>query len=342
MKYALFHHVPWPGGQTPAQVFEETTEQVQLAEELGFEAVWFAEHHFSRYGLATSSLMLATHIAAHTSRIRLGTAVTVAPIRHPVHVAEETAMLDVLSNGRLDFGVGSGGTVELDGFGISREESRERMKEVLDMVLGLWTSPVYSHKGAFYEVDGMSLPLRPVQRPHPPVYAAVRNPESVQAAIDRGIGFMVGVLPDTDAAVEQHRGYLEMARKAGKSVDSADVPFFRYVYVGESEEQVRKDTEAQLEWVWSCLEWQVERNQGRGGSLEDWFALGRPPETRYEDFHERCGFFGTPERVLGQLRELRDEHGVAYFGGNFGFGGLDHEKTLRSMKLFAEEVAAQL
>ena len=342
MKYALFHHVPWTEGQTHEQVFEETTEQVQLAEELGFEAAWFAEHHFSRYGLAASSLMLATHIAARTSRIRLGTAVTVAPIRHPIHVAEEAAMLDVLSNGRLDFGVGSGGTVELDGFGISREESRERMKEVLDIVLGLWTSPVYSHKGAFYEIEGISLSLRPVQQPHPPVYAAVRHPASVQAAIDRGIGFMVGVLPDTDAALDQHRGYLDMARKAGKSVDSADVPFFRYVYVGESEEQVRRDTEAQLNWVWSSLEWQVARNQGRGGSLDDWFAQGRPPETRYGDFYERCGFFGTPERVLAQLRELRDQHGVAYFGGNFSFGGLEQDKSLRSMKLFAEEVAGKL
>ena len=171
MKYALFHHVPWTEGQTHEQVFEETTEQVQLAEELGFEAAWFAEHHFSRYGLAASSLMLATHIAARTSRIRLGTAVTVAPIRHPIHVAEEAAMLDVLSNGRLDFGVGSGGTVELDGFGISREESRERMKEVLDIVLGLWTSPVYSHKGpstrskgSAYRCGRCSSPTRPCTR----------------------------------------------------------------------------------------------------------------------------------------------------------------------------------
>ena len=89
-------------------------------------------------------------------------------------------------------------------------------------------------------------------------------------------------------------------------------------------------------------ELRVARNQGRGGSLDDWFAQGRPPETRYEDFYERCGFFGTPERVLAQLRELRDQHGVAYFGGNFSFGGLDQDKSLRSMKLFAEEVVAKL
>jgi len=342
MKFALFHHVPWPQGHTHAQVFAETTEQIQLAEALGFHAAWLAEHHFSRYGLASASLMLATHLAAHTSRIRLGTAVTIAPIRHPLHLAEETATLDVLSNGRLDFGVGSGGPVELDGFRISKNESRERMKEIVDIIKGLWVAPVYSHKGSFYEVQNVALSPRPIQQPHPPIYAAVRNLESVHAAVERDLQFMTGVIPDTNVALQQRQAYIDIARQAGKRPNSDNLPFFRYVYVGESEEQVREDTEGPMQWVWECIDWQDARAEGRGGSLDDWMANDRHSKTRYEDFYANRAFFGTPDRVLEQIRGLRDHHGITYFGGNFSFGGIEQAKSLRSLNLFAREVAAKL
>src|ERR1700687_5393010 len=114
MKYALFNHVPWPEGSTDARVFADLVEQVQRAEALGFHSAWTTEHHFSRYGLAAAPLVVMAHLAAHTSRIRLGTSIVIAPIRHPLQLAEETATLDVLSNGRLDLGIGSGNVSEVE------------------------------------------------------------------------------------------------------------------------------------------------------------------------------------------------------------------------------------
>ena len=108
MKFALVTHIPWPEGTNPGQVIEEATEQVRLAEELGFHSAWFAEHHFSRYGIGSSSLVLVSSIAARTKTIRLGTAVLVPPLHHPVQLAEDTATLDVVSGGRLDVGFGRG------------------------------------------------------------------------------------------------------------------------------------------------------------------------------------------------------------------------------------------
>src|ERR1700738_2773001 len=137
MKYALFNHVPWPEGSTDAQVFADLVEQVQLAEALGFHSAWTTEHHFSRYGLAGAPLLVMAHLAAHTSRIRLGTGIVIAPVRAPRHLAEETATFDVLSNGRLDLGIGTGNVSEVETFGIPRDESRERMREVFEMVKGL-------------------------------------------------------------------------------------------------------------------------------------------------------------------------------------------------------------
>ena len=108
MKFGLFSHIPWLEGTDPTRVFEETTEQAQLGEELGFRTAWLAEHHFSRYGLASSSLVLAASIAAKTKTIRIGTAVLVPTLHHPLRLAEDTATLDVISGGRLDVGYGRG------------------------------------------------------------------------------------------------------------------------------------------------------------------------------------------------------------------------------------------
>ena len=341
MKFGLFHHVPWPSEAAHGQVLRETVEQVCLAEELGFHSAWLAEHHFSRYGLASSSLLLATHIAARTSRIRIGTGITILPIRHPLLVAEETATLDVLSNGRLDFGVGSGGPAELRAFGVDVEESRARFAEVSDMVVGLWTQPVYSHQGKFFNARRLSLSPRPVQRPHPPVYAAVRSPWSVEFAVDRDMRYVTGVLPDTAEALQQRRFYLDTAAKKGKRPDPAETPFFRYVYVAGTDEQARRDTEKHLTWVWECLAWQ--RGQTDAGlSLDEWLSTRSQPAVTYEDLYDKKAFFGTPDKVLRQIEELRDRHGVEYFGGNFCFGGLDHAKAMRSMELFAKDIMPRL
>ena len=102
MKFALFTHVPWPEGYEPAKILAETTEQVQYGEELGFHTAWFAEHHFSRYSMGSSSLVIAAGIAAATKRIRLGTAVLVPTLHNPIRLAEDAATVDAVSNGRLD------------------------------------------------------------------------------------------------------------------------------------------------------------------------------------------------------------------------------------------------
>src|SRR3712207_9585769 len=110
MKFMLFSHLPWPEGVEPAQVFEETTEQIRYGEELGFDSAWLGEHHFSRYGLGSSQLILFAKIAGLTTRIRLGTAVMVPPLHHPLQLAEDIAMLDQDSGGAGGTGVGRGGT----------------------------------------------------------------------------------------------------------------------------------------------------------------------------------------------------------------------------------------
>jgi alkanesulfonate monooxygenase SsuD/methylene tetrahydromethanopterin reductase-like flavin-dependent oxidoreductase (luciferase family) len=130
MKFAFFTHLPWPEEREPEQIIAETTEQVQYAEELGFYSAWLAEHHFTRYSIGSSSLIIATHLAARTKKIRVGTAVLVSPLHNPLRLAEDTATLDLVSGGRLDVGFGRGTSgYEYRGYSVNPQESQGRFQE---------------------------------------------------------------------------------------------------------------------------------------------------------------------------------------------------------------------
>ncbi len=136
MKFGIFHIVQWHESRSPQEALGEAMEQIELADRLGIEEVWLGEHRFSRHGLLSGIFSFAGHVAARTSRIRIGTAVVVLPFHNPILVAEEAAMVDILSGGRLDFGVGSGyQRQEFEGVGVSVEEGRKRFSEHLDVTL---------------------------------------------------------------------------------------------------------------------------------------------------------------------------------------------------------------
>ena len=150
-------------------------EQIEFAEELGFDSVWLAEHHFTRYGIVPSGCRhgsMGIYAAARTKRIRIGTGVSVLTFHNPIFVAEETALLDALSQGRLDFGVGRGQVVyEYGNLNVDYNTRSERFSEILDVILGLWRRrPDSATTASFYHVDDMTIAPVPVQQPHPPVY----------------------------------------------------------------------------------------------------------------------------------------------------------------------------
>src|SRR5919199_5331520 len=250
MKFMWFSHLPWPEGMEPRKIFEDTTEQIQYAEELGFASAWLAEHHFSRYGLGSSQLILAARIAGRTKRIRLGTAVLVPPLHHPIRLAEDIAMLDQVSGGRLEIGFGRGSSgYEYAGYSVSQAESQARYQETIGIVKGLWTTPDYSHQGQFYDFHHLNLVPPPLQKPHPPLYiAATRTPATLEFVARSGHPIIVGVVLDHTAALDLCQRFIKMAGAAGHEMSISRIPFFRYLYVAESAEQARRDTRAAMEW----------------------------------------------------------------------------------------------
>ena len=341
MKFALFTHLPWPEGTDPKRIFEQATEEVQYGEELGFHSAWLAEHHFSRYGLGSSSLVLAASMAAQTKTIRLGTAVLVPPLHHPVRLAEDTATVDTISGGRLDVGFGRGTAgYEYSGLNMDPEESQERFQESIGVIQGLWTTPDYSHHGRYYQVNQTTLVPPPVQKPHPPVYlAATRTEATLEYVASTGHALMVGVVQDTPDALDLCRRFVELSRKAGHNVPMSQIPFFRYFYVAETEAQARKDSQDALNWTLDMTQWRRTFTVGSEVNLrlQDWRDTRSELPPSYDYLCEHRAIIGTPDQCVAKIKELQRQ-GIEYFGCNFSFGGLEHEKLLRSMELFSREV----
>src|SRR5438105_8945912 len=167
MKFGLHYQLPCHDLQSPVQRYRETLEQAAHAETLGFESVWPVEQHFDpELSILPSPLLILAALAERTSHLRLGIAIVLLPLSHPVRIAEEIATLDVLSNGRVEFGIGRGSLPEhFKGFGIAQSESRDRFVEGLEIIRQAWTSDLFSYDGRFYQVGEIAVVPKTVQQP---------------------------------------------------------------------------------------------------------------------------------------------------------------------------------
>jgi alkanesulfonate monooxygenase SsuD/methylene tetrahydromethanopterin reductase-like flavin-dependent oxidoreductase (luciferase family) len=344
MKFGIFILPSWPEAETSHQgrIYQEAVEQIQYAEELGFDAVWLAEHHFTRFGIISSAIPFATYVAARTRTIRIGTGVSVLTFHNPIFMAEETAMLDVLSNGRLDFGVGRGQVVyEYNNFKVEYDSRTQRFQEIVDIILGLWSTPGFTYHGKYYSVDDMTIAPVPVQQPHPPMYLAVsRTPASVDVAVSRNLPVLTSANTPDEDVLGIRSLYFERCAAVGKRPLVEDMPFFRLTHVAEDEKQAQEIPRASLTWV---RDLNSLRRTLTGGSeiymdLEHWRRTRTVQVPAYETELQTTAYFGTPEQLVQRLRWLQEKYHVQYFGADMAFGKMQHADVLRSMELFAREV----
>ena len=272
MKYAIFTHVPWPENADSAKLLTNAADEVKLAEDLGFSSAWIAEHHFTRYGIGSSALIIASYMAGQTKKIRLGTGVLIPTLHNAIRLAEDAATMDAMSGGRLDVGFGRGVYgYEYGGFGVSPETSQEHFQESINVIQGLWTNKEFSHEGEFYSLNKVSLAPPPLQSPHPPIYiAASRTPATLDYCISHGHNLCIAVVMDTAPALDLLERFVKKASDAGLDRPASEVPFFRYMYVAETMEQARRDTAAHLEWVLDMLLW---RSYFKDGGSEIYHSI---------------------------------------------------------------------
>ncbi len=337
MQFGAFFLAQYPEASKPIPArYEEIFEQVELADELGFDIAWFAEHHFSNYGLSTNPLLLAVRAAERTRRIRLAPAVLVVPFYHPLRMAEDVALADVFSNGRIVIGVGRGyQRYEFERFGLRIEDSRELFEEGVDLMVKALTQRTFTHQGKHWQVPACSVFPRPMQQPHPPIWVAANTPETVQFAVDRGFHVITtaGLLPRTAAAQVSH-AVDEALRRAGKPPGSSRFALQRAVFVADSSSEARAHVEDALWTHRITMRYMRGIAEVRDGMVQ---ADPLPDEPTPDEVYERV-LFGTPDEVAAKLEADIQATGASLINCYFGPGAIPHHKTLRSIRLFAEEV----
>ena len=340
MKFGTFCLIPWREGQDVGQLYRQNLEQAQLAEDLGFDAVWMAEHHFSPYGTCSAILTYCSNIAARTSRIRIGTAVVVLPFYNPIIIAEEAATVDQLSGGRLDLGLGRGYQAhEFAGVGIPIDESRGRFNECLEIILQAWTEPAVDFQGKHYTVPPTSVYPKPAQRPHPPLWiASSASPETLEYAAKRGLPIMAGSTVTVETAKRTYGQYHDYLTQYGRTSNGLESMLNRCVYVAESPRDAVDHPEEPMMWVRDIFN-RVGTPAKDGVYPKEYQAWQRRVrDLSYDELVKNVAIFGTPEQCVESIRFLEKELGLGYLMCNMAFGGLDHDKVKRSMTLFAREV----
>lgn len=342
MKFALFSLLEQPEGHKAAQVFSKIVEQAEAAEELGFEATWLAEHHFTDYGILPSPAVLAAAIAQRTKRLRIGTACAILPFHDPRRVAEDYAVVDVLSNGRLDFGVGRGyQPAEFSAFGIPMSESRTRFAEALDVIEGLWTHEVFSFQGDHFTIDELSLYPRPIQSP-PPIWVAAVSPETFEMTARAGRPFLSA--PQITPLSKIRAGY-DLYRKIylenGHDPSRMTLPLQRQVYVGTDEQDSFDSPSEGTMWYQRK---NASRMARKGGTSTESYEFYQKAQSHLEQIEYKSMYndgvllFDVPEKLVARIRVLQEELDLNYLMCWMNVGGLPQKKVLASMERFAKEV----
>jgi alkanesulfonate monooxygenase SsuD/methylene tetrahydromethanopterin reductase-like flavin-dependent oxidoreductase (luciferase family) len=234
MRFGLFGSAQSRRGEgAGAQGFRDYVDYNVEAEALGFHASFLVEHHFSGIGQVSAPLALLAWVAARTSRLRLGTAVLVLPWHNPVLLAEEAATFDLLSGGRLEFGVGKGYRhTEFHGFALPAAEAGPRFEEALDIILKAWQCDTrFSHHGRFWRFDDILVEPAPLQRPHPPLWMAAGSASSIAAAARRGANLLLDQFADIATTGERLMAYRRAVEAEGRAFSPASVAVARNLYI---------------------------------------------------------------------------------------------------------------
>ena len=344
MKFGVMNLFPLAEGQSQRLVYEETLDEAALADDLGFDSFWLAEHHFSTYGVLGNPLMFGAAVAERTKRIKIGTAVMVIPFYDPVRLAEDAALLDNISGGRLMLGTGSGyQPKEFAGFNVDPNTSKDLYNEIVDILRLSWTEDVWSYNGKFFTYKDMSVYPRPVQDPMPILHAAV-SPDSFTRLGSMGEHLITSPnFTPLENMKKNFAGYRQSLLDAGHDPEGYERPFMQQVWSGPSEEGRQEAAAAALRYY--QMVGKVIPGQQDGRTYDDakkmkyYEAVKRGIDLlTLEQTMLYGGNFGSAQYVIDSLKVLEEEMGVDHYIGWFRIPTLDRNQALDAMRFFAAEV----
>lgn len=334
MKFGLFFLNSIPPTKTDAEELRDGLEQIKVADELGYEAAWIAEHNARSYGIVSNTAVYLAAAAATTSRIKLASGISRLPLHHPLKVAEDMNLVDVISKGRLYLGVGKAyDKLEFDAYNIDFEERHDRYLESLDILTAALQSERVTYSGQFYNIENVPVYPRPVQKDGPPIFVMVSgNDASMVNAAKQGHSFMLGGIPNEDTK-HKIKLYRETALASGLSEEYVESVIARsgkllFCYVAETTEQAQEEYRAGLEWYMNTRD-----------SRPTFGVIERERNVDYERFlQSENTLVGSPEKVIEDIKNFRKETGLNNIILWMNIGGQPQANVLKSMRLFNEKV----
>ncbi len=316
MKVGVLQFFSWSRRIPLETVYQRAFERIAVMDEGGYDGVWLAEHHFNTYSVCPSPHLMAMNVAARTKNLRVGLAVSLAVFYNPLRLAEEVALLDVLSGGRINWGAGRGfDPSEFRAFKVDVAESAARFQEAVDIVLAAWTKEKLTFHGQFWDYEDVEVLPKPTQKPHPPTWVAATSPEAINRAASKGHTILMDPHATHEEIREKRALYERTLASSGFSIAGRDIPMARLIAIAPTEEQARQVAYEGARWTVGSY---------AKGMHED-------PIERYVN---KVMVHGTPESVTDQLLKLKDELPMNYLLA----APLSHESFL----LFTEKVLPKL
>jgi len=320
VKFGVLQFFSWPGKRVPLEtVYERAFQRIDVMERTGYDAVWLAEHHFSTYSVCPSIHMMGTHVAARTERLRIGTAVSLAPFYHPLRLAEEVALLDVLSGGRVNWGAGRGfDATEYRVFGVEREQSYPLFRETVDVVLKAWSNERLTHHGEFHHFDDVEVLPKPVQQPHPPVWLASTSPEAVAWSARNGFTILMDPHASHRDIAQKRALYADELEKAGHSIAGREIPMARNIALGKTQSEAEEVARNGAKFMFgSYLPPDVGAANPppqKGAPASGVWETGAtsPATDPIEQYVNDVVICGTPEKVIDDLQKLEETLPLEY------------------------------
>jgi alkanesulfonate monooxygenase SsuD/methylene tetrahydromethanopterin reductase-like flavin-dependent oxidoreductase (luciferase family) len=367
-----YPHVPKDAPRTPvpsnffdpikgAANYAEHLDEMTYCEELGLDGVVFNEHHYSSYGTMPSPNLIAAALSQRTKRIKIGVLGNILPLRdHPVRVAEEYAMIDCLSNGRLIAGFVRGIPAEYVWYGVNPEESRGRFQEAYDLIMTAWTNSVWSFEGEFYNLKDCAIWPRPVQQPHPPIWIAARSAESIEWCVKRHLP-CAQVYQTTGQIEDTFNYYRSKAKEDGWEAQPDDFILCRHIYIDDSDKKAQEIAEPAMRYFFSVYNRGFNDAINQTAADQQKLLAKLTSERSFNYFREgnrsridfstlgwddlvKSGYMiaGDPDSVARQIQDQMKQIGADHFMGMFHIGNLAHEKVISSLDLFKKEIMPRL
>ena len=367
-----YPHVPKDAPRTPvpsnyfdplkgAANYTEHFEEMVYCEELGFDGVVFNEHHYSSYGTMPSPNLIAAALSQKPSRIKIGVLGNILPLRnHPVRVAEEYAMIDCLSNGRLIAGFVRGIPAEYMWYGVNPEESRGRFQEAYDLIMTAWTKPVWSIEGEFFNLKDCAVWPRPIQQPHPPIWIAARSAESIEWCVKRHLP-CAQVYQTTGQIEDTFNYYRTKAREDGWDAKPDDFILCRHIYIDETDKKAQEVAEPAMRYFFSVYNRGFNDAINQAAADQQKLLAKLTTERSFNYFREgnraridfstlgwdelvKSGYMiaGNPDSIARQIGDQMKQIGADHFMGMFHIGNLAHEKVISSLDLFKKQIMPRL